>query len=112
MYKLIWQRTMASQMTPSSYRTKQVEICSKSKKRNKYVFSGTVEKLEFPGFLVVYGRKADDSDDSFLDKFAKGTSVFMMGARANQVFTVPKPHMNEAALVKKLSPDGIGVGRP
>ncbi len=113
LYRLIWQRFVASQMTPAIFdvtTAKIAAVSSSTKKTYDFRVSGSV--LRFDGFLKVYEILEDkDEDDE-----AKNKLPILDGVKAlalekldpEQHFTSPPPRYNEASLVKVLEERGIG----
>lgn len=114
-YKLIWQRFVASQMNPAVFDQTTVDIDAKS---GNEVFwfrvSGSV--LKFEGFLKVYeeskeGRDEEDEELKHkLPPLAVGQKLTLKALKPEQHFTEPPPRYNEASLVKEL--EDRGIGRP
>lgn len=105
LYGLIWQRFMASQMTPAQYSQRQVTI-----EGGKFIFRLTGSTLMFDGFLKVY--MVEDEDDKKVVKIPKeiekNTALKLSKATSKQHFTQPPPRFNEASLVKEMEKQGIG----
>lgn len=110
LYELIWQRFIASQMTPALYAQRQVLI-----KGGKYGFKATGSTLLFDGFLKVYG--IEEEEESAED--AEGKAILPAGLTEKDVtnlqklepkqhFTQPPPRYSEATLVKEMEKEGIG----
>ena len=114
LYRLIWQRFVASQMTPaiSDVTTAKIAAVSpKTKKTYDFRVSGSV--LRFDGFLKVYEvleDKKDDDDESSnkLPDLDNVKSLDLEKLLDEQHFTSPPPRFNEASLVKVLEERGIG----
>src|ERR1039458_3923714 len=114
LYRLIWQRFVASQMVPAVYDVTTATIAAKSAKTGKtYDFRVSGSVLRFDGFLKVYEvaeEKKDDDDES------SNKLPILDGVKAlelekldeEQHFTQPPPRYNEASLVKELEERGIG----
>ncbi len=113
LYKLIWERFLASQMTPAEYDQTQIDIeCS------RYILRATGSILKFDGFLRAYHEQVDEDDKAALEEIEeektrlpevnKGDSVKLKNVAAHQHFTEPPPRFNEASLVKELEERGIG----
>ena len=126
LYKLIWQRTIASQMKPAKINITTIQISIskfiKEKIEPFYYFQGQIEKIIFPGFMLVYMESIDDPEDNsmimtlpkwtnFKGKIPSiGTKLFMEEIIAKQEYMKPPPRYSEASLVKKL--EELGIGRP
>src|SRR6266567_4501524 len=111
-YKLIWQRFVASQMTPAVFDQTSVDIEAKSDR--SYTFRVTGSVLKFDGFLKVYEESKDSKDEEDealahkLPPLEQGQSLTMRELKPEQHFTEPPPRYNEASLVKELEERGIG----
>jgi DNA topoisomerase I len=110
LYRLIWQRFVASQMNPAVYDQTTIDI-----EAGRFLFRATGSVLKFDGFLKVYeeGRdeKAeDDSDEAArrLPAVERGENLKLNGVTPEQHFTEPPPRYTEATLVKALEEKGIG----
>jgi DNA topoisomerase-1 len=117
LYRLIWQRFVASQMMPAIYDVTTAKITAVSAKTGKtYDFrvSGSVQR--FDGFLKVYElqeEKKDEDDEGADNKLPNLDNVKKLELEKlseEQHFTDPPPRYNEASLVKEL--EERGVGRP
>jgi DNA topoisomerase I len=113
LYRLIWQRFVASQMTPAVFDVTTAKIAAVSKKSGKtYDFRVSGSVLRFDGFLKVYEAAEDkDEDDESKNKLPilDGVKALVKDELApEQHFTSPPPRYNEASLVKVLEERGIG----
>jgi DNA topoisomerase-1 len=114
LYRLIWMRFVASQMTPAVFDQTTIDVAAQGKDGATYVFRATGSVLKFDGFLRVYeeGKDAKDEDDEELKhKLPAVTEGELLRFRAihpEQHFTEPPPRYNEATLVKELESDGVG----
>ncbi len=114
-YKLIWQRFVASQMNPAVFDQTSVDIEAKSGE-TRYMFRVTGSVLKFDGFLKVYeeAKDAKDEEDEALKHklpvLEEGQKLTLKdpGIKPEQHFTEPPPRYNEASLVKELEERGIG----
>jgi DNA topoisomerase-1 len=112
LYKLIWQRFVASQMVPAIFDQTTVDIAAKADKTYDFRVSGSV--MKFDGFLKVYEQVAEkkDEDDEALDNklpaLNDGQALTKQKIDSEQKFTEPPPRYNEASLVKVLEERGIG----
>jgi DNA topoisomerase I len=110
LYRLIWQRFVASQMMPAVFDQTTIDISA----GEKYTFRATGSVLKFDGFLAVYeeGKDEKDEDDeeraAKLPKVEKGEELKLNSLTPNQHFTEPPPRYTEATLVKALEEKGIG----
>ncbi|SDB10608.1 type I DNA topoisomerase [Eubacterium oxidoreducens] len=107
LYQLIWNRFMASRMTPAVYERTAVKI-----KMGEYYFNVNASKVKFDGFLSVYSVE-DESDDEkkvMLKGVEEDTKLSFCGFEQKQHFTQPPAHYTEASLVRTL--EELGIGRP
>ena len=116
LYRLIWQRFVASQMEPAVYKTLAVEILGEGE-LNEYLLRASGSQLEFPGFLVVYeeGKDEDkteeeeaDSDTIPIGDIKENQKQILEELYPDQHFTQPPPRYTEASLVQALEENGIG----
>jgi DNA topoisomerase-1 len=115
LYRLIWQRFVASQMTPAVFDVTTAKIAAVSAKTRKtYDFRLSGSVVRFDGFLKVYEvleDKKDDEDDEASNKLPNLDNVKKLELEKledEQHFTSPPPRYNEASLVKVLEERGIG----
>ena len=112
LYRLIWQRFVASQMVPAVYDQTTVDIEAKADRSYDFRVSGSV--LKFDGFLKVYEEakdKKDDDDESLENKLPElnqGQRLALNSVKTDEHYTEPPPRYNEASLVKELEERGIG----
>ncbi|HUD06516.1 MAG TPA: type I DNA topoisomerase [Candidatus Saccharimonadales bacterium] len=104
LYKLIWRRTLASQMSDAQLARTEVSITISKRKE---IFLAKGEVVTFDGFLKVYGRS---KEDSILPKTAVGEKLDPKAIEARQTFSKPPARYSEASLVRKL--EDLGIGRP
>ena len=102
LYKLIWERFMASQMAEAVYDTVSVDIGA-----GNYLFKASGSTLRFPGFLSVYYVE-DDEDAEKLPELEKDQVLNLKKIDSKQHFTQPPARYTEATLVKALEENGIG----
>jgi DNA topoisomerase-1 len=117
LYRLVWQRFVASQMMPAVFDVTTAKIAAVSAKTGKtYDFRVSGSVVRFDGFLRVYEaleEKKDDEDDESTNKLPNLDNVKKLELEKldpEQHFTQPPPRFNEASLVKVL--EERGVGRP
>jgi DNA topoisomerase-1 len=116
LYRLIWQRFVASQMLPAIFDVTTAKIAAVSSKTEKtYDFRVSGSVLRFDGFLKVYevAEEQKDDDDESSNKLPDLDNVKALALEKlldEQHFTSPPPRFNEASLVKVL--EERGVGRP
>ena len=112
-YKLIWQRFVASQITPAVFDQTTVDVDAKATAET-FWFRVTGSVLKFEGFLKVYdeSKEAKDEEDEELKHklppLEAGQKLTLRELKAEQHFTEPPPRYNEASLVKELEERGIG----
>jgi DNA topoisomerase-1 len=104
LYKLIWQRALASQMAPARINRAQIAIAAKPGSEQ---FLAKGETLVFDGFMKVYGG---GKDDVLLPEVAVGDKLTLDGMAATATFTRAPARYSEATLVRKL--EELGIGRP
>ena len=113
-YRLIWNRFVASQMMPALYDQTTIDVSAKGKNGDDYLFRATGSVLKFEGFLKVYQEGKDQTDEEDeemkhrLPLVTEGEHLRFKGIRPEQHFTEPPPRYNEATLVKRLESDGVG----
>ena len=105
LYKLIYDRYLASQMTPAVYETLNIELAGGGA---QFRFGGM--KKKFAGFTVLYEEGQDEpaEKETALPKVAVGDSVIMADLAPEQHFTQPPPRYTEASLVRAMEEKGIG----
>ena len=111
LYQLIWQRFVASQMTPAVYDMTIVDF-----DLGRYLFRATGSVLIFDGYHVLYseGREVEEGksveDLPPIPPLSQGDQVEVREITPSQHFTEPPPRYSEASLVKEL--ERLGIGRP
>ncbi len=117
LYKLVWERFVASQMEAAIMDTMTVDFAVAN-----YMFRANGSKVKFPGFMKVYiethdeqqtgkqEKQAADHEEVFLPPLEHGMSIEPSGVDPKQHFTQPPPRYTEARLVKSL--EELGIGRP
>ncbi len=115
LYKLIWQRFLASQMTQAVFDSTSVEIAAGKGTSQPYLFRTSGSVIKFPGFLAVYREDNDDetaeqAEDKQppLPRLEVGEPLDLLKLLPLQHFTQPPPRYTEASLVKMLEEQGIG----
>jgi DNA topoisomerase-1 len=112
-YKLIWQRFIASQITPAVFDQTTVDIDAKAG-ADTFWFRVTGSILKFDGFLKVYEESKEGKDEEDeelkhkLPPLEAGQKLTLRELKPEQHFTEPPPRYNEASLVKELEERGIG----
>jgi DNA topoisomerase I len=108
LYKLIWERFLASQMAHAVMDTMSVDL-----QNGEVTFRATGSKVKFPGFMKLYVEGTDDQveeRENMLPDLREGDEVFKKDINPKQHFTQPPPRYTEARLVKTL--EELGIGRP
>ena len=114
LYKLIWMRFVASQMTSAVFDQTTIDVEATGKDKAVYLFRATGSVEKFKGFLKVYeeGKDAKDEDDAELKQklpaVTAGETLKFKSIEPEQHFTEPPPRFTEATLVKELESDGVG----
>ena len=106
LYKLIYNRFMASQMKPAVYDTMAVNI-----KANDYDFKANGQNLKFKGFMILYVEGTDEKEEQeegMLPELQENQEVKLIKINPKQSFTEPPARYTEASLVKALEEKGIG----
>jgi len=119
LYRLIWNRFVASQMEAAEYDTLTIEVTGDSS-AHAYLLRVSASSLRFSGFLEVYEdvpaengeAEAEDGETGLaqLPAVEEGDQVRLEGTFPEQHFTQPPPRFSEASLVKAL--EDYGIGRP
>ena len=107
LYKLIWERFLASQMADSIQKTTQVDIVA-----NNYLFKASGYRVDFDGFTILYVESKDEAEakTSELPTLEKDMPLKLKEIIPNQHFTQPPARFTEASLIKAL--EEYGIGRP
>ncbi|HET6795609.1 MAG TPA: type I DNA topoisomerase [Gemmatimonadales bacterium] len=111
LYQLIWQRFVASQMTPAVYDMTIVDF-----DLGEYLFRASGSVLVFDGYHVLYTEGREKEEGKTMDDLppipplAVGDQVEVREITPSQHFTEPPPRYSEASLVKEL--ERLGIGRP
>ncbi len=107
LYKLIWERFIASLMSACVQKTVNVDIMA-----NDYLFKASGYKSEFDGFTVLYveGKDEEEAKESDLPEMNVGDTLKLRDLTPNQHFTQPPARYTEPTLIKAL--DENGIGRP
>ena len=110
LYKLIWNRFLASQMKDAVYDVETVDITG-----GKYLLRAKAQQLKFDGFLKVYHEEKDPDENGngengveTLPELKQGEALELKKVELDQAFTKPPARYSEAMLVKRLEADGIG----
>ena len=108
LYKLIWERFVASQMAPAIMDTVRADLVN-----NGVVFRATGSKIKFHGFMKLYVEGNDDNkkvEENYLPELTNGMKVKKEEIEPKQHFTQPPPRYTEARLVRTM--EELGIGRP
>lgn len=106
LYKLIWERFLASQMANCVQNTTQTDITA-----GDYLFKASGYIVTFDGFTVLYADESDsDESKTALPELDENTVLKLKKLESKQHFTEPPPRYNEASLIKAL--EEYGIGRP
>ncbi|EEL86602.1 DNA topoisomerase 1 [Bacillus cereus AH1272] len=108
LYKLIWERFVASQMASAIMDTVTARLIN-----NNVQFRASGSVVKFPGFMKVYVESKDDGaeeKDKMLPPLEVGETVFSKDIEPKQHYTQPPPRYTEARLVRTL--EELGIGRP
>ncbi len=105
LYKLIYNRFMASQMSSAIYNTMAVTIDA-----DDYTFKANGQSIKFKGFMVLYveGTDQEEQEAGMLPELKEGQEVEKIKINPKQSFTEPPARYTEASLVKALEEKGIG----
>lgn len=103
LYKLIWERFMASQMASAVIDTVAADInCG------EHVFRANGQSIRFRGYLALYDDSDDDDKDSRLPELVTGEVLTLSKLDPEQKFTQPPQRFTEGSLIKMLEEKGIG----
>jgi DNA topoisomerase-1 len=109
LYRLIWQRFVASQMSQALINQVSVTIAA-----GPYQFAASGSTVKFPGFMALYMSvddeiaNKDQKKTTALPELAEGLILKLLQLEPKQHFTMPPPRFSEASLVKELEENGIG----
>ena len=105
LYKLIWERFIASQMANALLDTVSVDI-----EANGCIFRASGYSVKFDGFTVLYVESSDSADENkkMLPPLSSGDKLELKSINGNQHFTQPPARYTEASLIKALEENGIG----
>jgi len=117
LYQLIWNRFVASQMTPAAYDQTAIDIITQDKQGRQQQYRATGSVLKFAGFTAVYtegtedGAKGGEDDGESVLKIPtlkEGDTVKNKEMLPDQHFTQPPPRFTDASLIRDLEEKGIG----
>lgn len=109
LYRLIWERFIASQMSAAIYDTMTVDVTA-----GQYLFRATASAVKFPGFLTLYEEsqdtpeKSENEEGCLKGELKQGQILKLIKLQEKQHFTEPPPRYTEASLVRKMEEEGIG----
>jgi len=107
LYRLIWERFLASQMSSAILDILTVEV-----EAGSYLFRANTSTVRFPGYLAVYEDPQEDNEDvaegNLTVELQPQESLVLVSLEDKQHFTEPPPKYTEASLVRKLEEEGIG----
>ena len=107
LYRLIWERFVASQMNPAIY-----DVVTADIRAGEAGYRASGSTVKFPGYLAVYGVSEDDEEEKegsgVMPPLAEGETLRLVSLLPEQHFTQPPPRFNEASLVKYMEENGIG----
>lgn len=109
LYRLIWERFVASQMSAARIETLTVDVSA-----DEYLFRANTSTVKFPGYRVVYEESRDEAelveDENLNLPVAAGETLAVLQREDRQHFTEPPSRYTEASLVRKM--EEAGIGRP
>src|SRR5437762_5107105 len=112
LYRLIWERFLASQMMPAVYDTVSADI-----EAGRCLFRAQGSTLKFKGFTAVYEESREEDEtpaeqdpEGAVPALEEGEVLTLLGLDPKQHFTQPPPRFTEASLIKSL--EELGIGRP
>lgn len=105
LYRLIWLRFMASQMSDAV-----LDMVSADISTGKYLVKASGSEVKFAGFMTLYVEGKDEAEEKStkLPKLEEGQPLLLSKIDPQQHFTQPPPRYTEASLVKAMEEDGIG----
>lgn len=108
LYQLIWNRFVASQMSPAVFDQTTIDIAGVN-----CIFRAQGQVLKFPGFTIVYTEGKDEKEeengqDKLLPEVKEKEKMKLLNLNSEQKFTQPPPRFSEASLVRELEEKGIG----
>ena len=106
LYKLIYDRFVASQMAPAVYDTLTVHIVSESDRRYGYTLKGKV--CTFPGYTSAYQSNPDKDNSKELPNLNTGETLLLKDISGEQKFTKPPQRYTDGSFIKAMEENGIG----
>ena len=112
LYKLIWQRFVASQMSWAKIeqRTARVEAVPEKDKKALYLFQATASEIKFPGYMKISekDKKKKDEEVGYLPSLIKGENLECLKLIDEEKEVNPPPRYSESSLIKELEKNGVG----
>ena len=108
LYELIWKRAVASRMSHAIFEEVTVTLVDKALKSKGMYFVGKFKKLEFEGYLIVYGQQRDGKDLKAKMQEIQRAKIVCKEIFARNTWTSPPARFNESSLIKVLDTEGIG----
>ena len=113
LYRLIWQRTVASQMQSALIENTTIKIFGDNPTRDRVELRARGSVIKFPGFINLYTEGRDEGDEQdesgrALPDLSTNDGLDLVDIKPEQRFTKPPPRHTEATLVKTLEENGIG----
>ncbi|WP_372808425.1 type I DNA topoisomerase [Pontiella sp.] len=114
LYKLIWERFVASQMVPAKIARRTVEV--EAGTQNSYLFRATASEIAFPGYMKASGieaaadkpKEGDDSETETIPPLVKDENLDVLDWLSEQKETKPVARYTEASLIQALEENGVG----
>lgn len=109
LYRLIWQRAVASQMSAAKLAATTIDVKAEEKanKKNNYIFRATGQMIVFPGYLKIWPEKTKEQE---LPTLIENDLLNLLALRADKHNTNPPARYSDASLVKEM--EKYGIGRP
>lgn len=109
LYRLIWQRMIASQMKEAILEERKIKITpSKDNQKTSYAFEAVSTKIKFEGFLKVFRLEGKDLKSSAIPKLVLKEPLKIKDLQKHQYFTEPPLRYSEGTLIRELEKRGIG----
>ncbi|MBI9021068.1 MAG: hypothetical protein JEZ10_07425 [Verrucomicrobia bacterium] len=114
LYKLIWERFVASQMVPAKIARRTAEV--ETDGENTYLFRATASEVVFPGYMRASGieaaadkkKEGEEEDEAKLPPLTEGENLDCLEWLGEQKFTKPPARYSEPSLIKALEENGVG----
>ena len=105
LYKLIWERFVASQMENAVYQVRTAQMSA-----NTHTFRASGSQITFDGYMKLYVESSDTAEDKtkLLPDMEKGEALNLLGTESKQHFTQPPARFSDASLIRELEENGIG----